>query len=314
MAGKDLYAVLGVAKSATPDEIRKTYKKLARTLHPDVNPGNAGAEARFREVSAAYAVLSDPEKRKLYDQYGDVALQAGFDAQAAERMRSFGGGGSPFDFGSWSQSFAQGGGLDELLGGLFGGRRRGGGGGGFQQGPRRGRDQEAELRIDLPLSVRGGTTTLRLDQPVEVKIPKGVRDGQALRLAGLGEPGGGGGPAGDLLIRIRVLEHPVYTRDGDDLRVEVPVTLAEAIRGGSVAFQGPTGEVAIKIPPGTQSGQTFRLRGLGASAKGNLYARVLVTSPPPDELRTEAQAQELEQLAERLAAFYPPDPRVQVRF
>ena len=310
MAGKDLYAVLGVAKGATQDEIRKIYKKLARTLHPDVNPGDEGAEARFREVSAAYAVLSDPDKRKLYDQYGDVALQAGFDAQAAERMRSFGGGGSPFDFGSWSQSFAQGGGLDELLGGIFGGRRRGG----FQQGPRRGRDQEAELKIDLPLSVRGGTTTIRLDQPVEVKIPKGVRDGQALRLAGLGEPGSGGGPAGDLLIRIRVLEHPIYRRDGDDLRVEVPVTLAEAIQGGSVAFQGPTGEVAIKIPPGTQSGQNFRLRGLGATAKGNLYARVLVTSPPPDEHRTEAQTQELLELGERLAAFYPSDPRVQVRF
>ncbi|MBL4846392.1 MAG: J domain-containing protein [Planctomycetes bacterium] len=305
MAGKDLYAILGVARGAPADEIRKSFKKLARKLHPDVNPAG---EEQFREVSAAYGVLSDPDKRKLYDEFGDVALQAGFDSAAAERMRQFGGQ-SPFDFGSWSQSFNQGsGGLDELLGSLFGGRRRG------QRGPKRGRDQEVELKIDLPLSVRGGTATIRLDQPVEVKIPKGVREGQALRLAGLGQPGSGGGPAGDLLIRISVLEHSVYRREGDDLHVEVPVSLAEAIRGGAVEFEGPTGEVSIKLPPGTQSGQTFRLRGLGARKGGNLLARVLVTAPAADALRDEARAAELDAIAEQLASFYSDDLRTQVRF
>jgi curved DNA-binding protein len=310
MAGKDLYAILGVARDASSDEIRKTFKKLARKLHPDVNPGDAAAEARFREVSAAYNVLSDAEKRKLYDEFGDVALQAGFDAAAAERMRRFGGG-SPFDFGSWSQSFGGGGGgLDELLGSLFGGR----GGGRFNRGPRRGRDKEVELKVDLPLSVKGGTATIRIGKPIEVKIPKGVREGQALRLAGLGEPGSGGGPAGDLLVRVRVLSHPTYRREGDDLHVEVPVTLAEAIRGGPVEFEGPTGPVTVKLPAGTQSGQTFRLRGLGARSGGNLLARVLVTAPAPDALRDEAKSAELDALAEKLAEFYPENPRVKVRF
>lgn len=310
MAGKDLYAILGVARDASSDEIRKSFKKLARKLHPDVNPGDSAAEARFREVSAAYNVLSDEEKRKLYDEFGDVALQAGFDAAAAERMRRFGGA-SPFDFGSWSQSFGGGGGgLEELLGSLFGGR----GGGRFSRGPRRGRDREVELKVDLPLSVKGGTATIRLDKPVEVKIPKGVREGQALRLAGLGEPGANGGPAGDLLVRVRVLSHPTYRREGDDLHVEVPVTLAEAIRGGPVEFEGPTGPVTIKLPAGTQSGQTFRLRGLGARSGGNLLARVLVTAPAPDALRDEEKSAELEALAEQLAGFYPENPRVKVRF
>ena len=313
MAGKDLYAILGVARDASSDEIRKSFKKLARKLHPDVNPGDSGAEARFREVSAAYGVLSDAEKRKLYDEFGDTALQAGFDAAAAERMRRFGGG-SPFDFGSWSQSFGGsggGGGLEELLGSILGGGR---GGGRFSRGPRRGRDREVELKVDLPLSVKGGTATIRLEKPIEVKIPKGVREGQALRLAGLGEPGSGGGPGGDLLVRVRVLSHPTYRREGDDLHVEVPVTLAEAIRGGPVEFEGPTGPVTIKLPAGTQSGQTFRLRGLGARAGGNLLARVLVTAPAADPLRDEAKTAELEALAEQLAGFYPEDPRVQVRF
>ncbi|MGE0710204.1 MAG: DnaJ C-terminal domain-containing protein [Planctomycetota bacterium] len=314
--GKDLYAVLGVAKDASADEIRKTYRKLAKQLHPDVNPAG---EERFKEVSAAYAVLSDADKRALYDEFGELALQANFDKEQIERLRRFGGGGAPFDFQSWSSSFAAGGGLEELLGGLFGGRFGGGGGfGGFARGPRRGRDVEAELKIDLPLSVRGGTTTIQLlragRERAEVKIPPGVRDGQALRLAGLGEPGQMGAPAGDLIVHLKLLEHPSYRREGDDLHVEVPVTLAEAIRGGKVSFEGPTGEVSIKLPPGTQSGQSFRLRGLGARKEGNLYARVVIASPPADGSREEARQRELAELAEKLEAFYPQNPRDKVRF
>jgi len=308
--GKDLYAVLGVEKGASQGEIRKSYRALAKKLHPDVNPAG---EEQFKEVSAAYAVLSDKDKRALYDEFGDLALQANFDREQIERLRRFGGGGQPFDFNSWSSSFAAGGGLEELLGSLFGGRFGGG-----RAGPRRGRDVEAELKIDLPLSVKGGTTTLRLLQAgrdtVEVKVPAGVREGQALRLAGLGQPGANGGPAGDLLIRLKILSHPHYRREGDDLHVEVPVTMGEAIRGGKVSFEGPTGEVGLKIPPGTQSGQTFRLRGLGARKGGNLYARILVTAPPADTTREEARQKELEELAETLDGFYPDDLRGQVRF
>jgi curved DNA-binding protein len=311
--GKDLYAVLGVARDATEGEIRKVYRGLAKKLHPDVNPAG---EERFKEVSAAYAVLSDGDKRGLYDEFGDLALQANFDREQIERRRRFGGG-MPFDFQNWSSSFAAGGGLEELLGGLFGGRFSGFGGG-PGRAPRRGRDVEAELKIDLALSIKGGTTSIRVlstgQDRVEVKIPPGVRDGQLMRLANLGESGEFGGPAGDLLVRLKLLAHPHYRREGDDLHVEVPVTLSEAIRGGKVSFEGPTGEVTLKLPAGTQSGQSFRLRGLGARKNGNLYARILVTAPSADALLDDARQVELEEIAERLEGFYGDDVRGKVRF
>lgn len=323
MASKDLYSVLGVSRTASSDEIRSEYRKLARKLHPDVNPGDDEAEARFKEVSAAYSVLSDEKKRKLYDEFGDVALQVGFDEEKAEQMRRFGGGGANFDFRDWSQGQFAGGGLEELLGSLFGGRFGGfaGQGGTRVRHARKGNSIEAELAIDLPLSVRGGTTSVRLNLPgrelVEVKVPPGVKDGQSLRLSGLGQPGAFGGPAGDLLVRLRVLEHSCYRREGDDLHVEVPVTLAEALEGGKVSFQGPTGEVTLTIPPGTQSGQSFRLRGLGAAGragKGNLYARIVITSPKVDERTSEEARARLRELAQGLADYYPDDPRVGVQF
>ena len=314
MASKDLYQVLGVSREATADEIRSTYRKLARKLHPDVNPGDEAAEAQFKEVSAAYSVLSDPEKRGLYDEFGDVALQAGFDRQKAEQMRRFGGGGA-FDFGNWSEDVFSGGGLDDLLGSLFGGRGGVRFGFGGQRRPRKGQDLLAELAIDLPLSVRGGTTALRLNLPgrerVDVRIPPGVQDGQTLRLKGLGGQGSHGGPPGDLHVKLRVLDHPCYRREGDDLHVEVPVTLTEAIEGAKVEFQAPSGDVSLTIPPGTQSGQSFRLRGLGVRG-GNLYVRVVIASPGPQE--DEERRAQLKELAEQLREFYPDDVRVQVKF
>jgi len=320
MASQDLYAVVGVARTASQDDIRSAYRQLARKLHPDVNPGDAAAEARFKEVSAAYSVLSDEKKRRLYDEFGDAALQANFDEQRLEQIRRYGGlgGGTPFDFDQWSQTHFAGGGLDELLANLMGGRFARGG---PRRGPTRGADVEAELTIDLALAVRGGTTSLRLGLPgrehVEVRIPEGIKSGQALRLAGLGQPGQLGGPAGDLLVRVRVLDHPSYRRDGDDLHVELPVTLSEAIVGGKVRFQGPTGEVALTLPPGTQTGQSFRLRGLGVKrrdgTRGNLYVRAAITLPELAHL-DEAQRQRLEEAARAAEDLYRSDVRLKVQF
>lgn len=309
MASKDLYAVLGVARTASADELRSAYRKLARKLHPDVNPGDKAAEARFKEVSAAYGVLSDEKKRKLYDEFGDVALQAGFDEQKAEQLRRMGGAGAGgFDFSDWSERFGGGGGFEDILGGLFGGRFG-------RRGPRRGQDVHAELEVDLPLAVRGGTTSIRLPRgPVEVRIPEGIDEGQQLRLAGLGEPGEHGAPHGDLYVKVRFAQHPSYRREGDDLHVDVPITLAEAVLGGKVAFAGPTGEVSLTIPPGTQSGRSFRLRGLGVrtrKAQGNLYARVVVVAPEP---ASDADKERLAALARELAPLYAGDVRAKVRF
>jgi curved DNA-binding protein len=313
VASKDLYAVLGVPRGASQDEVRDTYRKLARKLHPDVNPDDAAAEARFKEVTAAYQVLSDVEKRSLYNEFGDVALQAGFDKARAEQMRRFGGGGSAFDFGNWSQGYASGGGsLEEMLANLVGGRFGGGG----RRGPRKGENLVTEVGIDLPMAISGGTTTLRLElagrEEIDVRIPPGIADGQSLRLAGLGRSGSGGAPAGDLLVKIKVLPHPCYRREGDDLHVDVPITVGEAVRGAELRFQGPTGEIAIKVSPGTKSGQSLRLRGLGAKGTGNLYARLLVATPLPPDATDEREA--FDQVVDKLATYYPDDPRVQVRF
>jgi curved DNA-binding protein len=310
VASKDLYKVLGVERGASQDDIRTEYRKLARKLHPDVNPGDKAAEARFKEVSAAYGVLSDEQKRKLYDEFGDVALQVGFDEKKAEQLRrmgGLGGGGQEFDFGRWSESFGGGaGGFEDILGGIFGGRFG-------RRGPRRGRDVQARLEVPLPLAVKGGQTTIHLQGrgPVDVKIPEGTPDGATLRLSGLGEPGEEGAHAGDLYLELEVAEHPSFRREGDDLHVEVPITVPEAVLGGKVAFAGPTGEVSLKIPPGTQSGRSFRLRGLGAKGKdgerGNLYVKVLVVLP-------EAGGERLEAAAKELQALYQGDPRSKISF
>jgi curved DNA-binding protein len=308
VASKDLYAVLGVARTASQDEIRTAYRKLARTLHPDVKPGDKAAEARFKEITAAYAVLQDEQKRKLYDEFGDVALQAGFDEKRAEQLRRMGGAGGGaggFDFGSWSESFSEGGGLDDILGSIFGGRFGG------RRGPRRGQDVRAKLEVDLATAVRGGTTRVDIGgRSVDVKIPEGTSDGQTLRLGGLGQPGHDGAPDGDLYVELAIAEHPIYRREGDDLHVDVPITVPEAVLGGKVAFAGPTGEVALKVPPGTQSGRSFRLRGLGVKGRdgpGNLYARVVVVLP-------EGQDERLLKIARELEGLYTGDVRAKVRF
>jgi curved DNA-binding protein len=317
---KDLYEILGVTKTTEKDEIKKKYKKLARKYHPDVNPGDKEAERKFKEISAAHAVLTDDEKRKLYDEFGDVALQTGFDAKRAREWRTAGagaraggfpGGGGGFEGFDWTESVGGGGtvNFEDLFGDLFGGRGRRGGG--FRaRGPEPGEDIEASLELDFMTAIKGGHTRISLEKPgadgnlaretIDVNVPAGVREGQRLRLAGLGAPGQRGAPAGDLYVRIHVQPHPFYKREGDDLHVEVPITVGEAVGGATVSFPTPSGDVELKVPPLTQSGRRFRLRGLGAATKqgkGDLYAKVVVHVPTQS-------ADELRELAKKVDGFY----------
>jgi len=298
---KDLYNVLGVSRGASQDEIKNVYRKHARKLHPDVNPGDEDAETRFKEISAAYSVLSDEDKRKLYDEFGDVALQAGFDSERARRYKSMGGG-TPFDFGNWSSEaysdFSGSGGFEDMLGSLFGGRFR-------RRAPQKGADLRADLQIDLPTAVAGGTHTIVVGgRQVDVKLPTGVKDGQQLRLSGLGQQSPGG--AGDLYVKIRLAEHPCYRRDGDDLHLDVPITVLEAVAGGKVDIPTPKGQVTITVPPGSQSGRKLRLKGLGI-AGGNLYAHLEVVVPADGGEAVEALARDLQE-------HYQGDVRKDVRF
>jgi len=318
---RDLYEVLGVARDADPDALRKAYRKLARRHHPDVNPGDEAAEERFKEISEAYDVLSDPVKRRNYDEFGEISLQGGFDAEQARRAREafgarFGGepgpgaagfefrSGEPFEFGD----------LDDLLGRFgFGGR----GGRGGRAGGMRGPDLEATLELDFLEAAKGGEKRLSLQlagedgrvrtQTLTVRIPPGVGDGGRIRLRGKGAPGRGGAPAGDLWATVRVRPHPVFRREGRDVSVEVPVTIAEAIRGAKIEVPTLDGRATVTVPPGTDSGQKLRLRGKGipdpkGGAPGDLY--VVIQIRVPKGLDAEAAA-----ALDTLAEAGPENPR-----
>ncbi len=283
---KDFYATLGVPKDADAATIKKAYRRLARELHPDHNPGDAAAEARFKEVGEAYAVLADDEQRRQYDA---IRAMAGGGARFAAGPGGSGGAGFEDLFGGVFGGGAgpnvrystSGGGFEDILSGLFGG----GGPAGFRaRGPARGQDMEATTSLPFRQAVEGSTVTLGVEgRRVTARIPPGVRDGQRIRLRGKGRPGDGGGPAGDLVITVRVEPHPVFALDGRDLRVTVPVTFAEAALGAQVDV--PTldgGTVRVKVPAGTPSGRTLRVRGRGvetAQGKGDLLVTVQVAVP-----------------------------------
>ena len=347
MAPSDYYQILGVDRSASHEEIRKAYRKLARKYHPDINPGNKDAENRFKELSVAHDVLSDPEKRKLYDEFGEAGLAAGFDA---EKVRSYQ---------QWQQQSARAGGTYEFnmddLGDLFG--ELGGfstAGGRTRPGPMRGQDIEASMDIDFLDAVRGFQTSITLQRPVQcdtchgagtkpgtkptacpdchgtgsksvsqgplqfrrtcprcagsgqlpgdpcaacggtgrvarpetirVNIPPGAEPGKRIRLRGKGEAGVHGGPAGDLYLTPRIRPHPILTRSGRDLSIELPMTVGEAVRGAMVEVPTPAGTIKVKIPAGAQSGQQLRVKGKGVAAHGqspagDLYLRLMVRVP-----------------------------------
>jgi len=293
VADKDFYELLGVERSASDQEIRKAYRKLARKYHPDVNPNDPTAEARFKDASFAYEVLSDAEKRKLYDEFGEQGLTDGFDADRARQYQQWQQQTrqSPF----YESQFRQDGDLEELLRNMFGGGRA-------AAGPRRGADSSGEVTIDFLDAIRGGevrVSTAGQSGALRIKIPEGTDDGSKIRLAGKGQPGAQGGPDGDLYLTIHVRPHPIYERDGRDLRIEVPVTVGEAIRGASIEVPTPHGNVSLKVPPRSRNGQRLRLRGKGvrvrgADAPGDLYVTLRVELPDSKEKRLEELASELE--------------------
>lgn len=280
MAQQDLYRVLGLEKGASEADLKKAYRKLARELHPDRNPGDNAKEERFKQVSAAYDVLSDAKKRGLYDQYGMDGLREGFDPAAYEAFRQGHGGGGGFGGFDPSDFFGAGGGgvpfdLSDLLGGL------GGRGGRRPAGPRKGQDIEAVLRIDMHDAVLGVERELGLpgaSGPVRVRIPAGARPGTKLRLREKGQPGARGGPAGDLILSIQVEEHPYFyfVEGDDDLHVRLPVKVSEAYLGAKVQVVTPEGPVQLRIPAGTEQGAKLRLREKGAPKKGGGKADLIV--------------------------------------
>ena len=286
MAEKDYYEILGVKKSASEEEIKKAYRTLAKKYHPDKNKGNKEAENRFKEISEAYAVLSDKEKREQYDRLGREAFSfgaggqnpfAGFDFGQFRARASRGGGGGA---GGGRRSTGSAGGFTDIFSDLFGGAA-----GGFDPMPTGGSDITAELTIDFRDAVLGTTMDLTVNgSHIKVKIPEGVADGQTIRLRGKGSPGSGG-PPGDLNVLVHVRPHPFFERRGEDIHIDLPITVGEAIRGAEIEVPTVHGPVRAKIPPGTQGGQTFRLSGKGVKKKGDHYYRVEIVVPrsvPPE--------------------------------
>jgi molecular chaperone DnaJ len=331
MADRNYYQVLGVARGASHDEIRKAYRKLARKYHPDINPGNKDAESKFKEISAAYDVLGDDKKRKLYDEFGEAGLAPGFDAEQARGYQQWrqqserAGGAYEFNFDD----------LGEIFGGLGGMFRQGPG---AEAGPLHGQDIESNMDIDFLDAVRGFQTSITLERPVScdvcrgtgakpgtkprtcpecrgsgtksvgrgpmqfrqtcprcsgtgqlpgdpcatcggsgrvvrpetirVNVPPGAEAGKRIRLRGKGEAGVRGGPAGDLYITPRIRPHPILTRSGRDLTMDLPITVGEAVRGAAVEVPTPGGAINVKIPAGAQSGQLLRIKGKGVAAHG----------------------------------------------
>lgn len=288
---KDFYKVLGVDKSVSAADLKKTYRKLARQYHPDSNPGDATAEAKFKEISEAYSVLNDPEQREEYDQIRAMGSGARFSAPGA-------GGGGGFDdvFSRFGQQRGGGqapGGFEDIFsmfdqgGGGFGSGRFGQTTGGFRGfgGPQRGADVTARTTIDFVTAAKGETITLQGEDnvPFKVKIPAGVSDGQKIRLRGRGRKSPDGGESGDIVVTVAVRPHPVFTRDGLNLRVTVPVTFTEAALGATIEVPTLGGDpVRLRVAPGTPSGRVLRVKGRGIESTkgaGDLLAEVQVAVP-----------------------------------
>ena len=280
MAGEDYYNILGVKRDASEREIKQAYRRLARKYHPDVNPGDKSAETKFKQINGAYEVLSDKEKRKKYDKFGDQW-------QYADQFAGAGGQQTPFwDFsqaGDSSRFYY----TDSAPGSLFDELLRGFGGGATSRRTRskRGQDIEVPVEVTLEEAYHGAGRLVDLgEKRIEVKIPSGVKDGSRVRIAGKGWPGHGGAQNGDLFLVVSVKPHKIFERRGDDLHVEVAVPLTVAMLGGEIQVPTLKGKVMLKIPSETQNGRVFRLAGkgmphLGKSSSGDLLAKVKVVLP-----------------------------------
>jgi DnaJ-class molecular chaperone len=310
----DYYQQLGVSRKASSDEVKKAYRKLAKQFHPDHNPNDKAAEEKFKVVNEAFEVLSDDKKRRLYDEFGADAAKFGWDEKKAEQLRAYrngaytssgsqGFGGMPFDFGG-------GGNVDfeSILGEMFGGGARRG----RRSGARAGADLETSLEIPLRESVLGVEKALQVNgHRITVSIPAGVETGSRVRLLGQGAPGERGGAPGDLYVSIVVLDHPIVRRQGQDLFVDLPVTVEEAAFGGEIPVPTFSGPGTIALRPGTQSGTKLRLRGKGVPAlkggpTGDLYLVVHIKLPP-------VQDEKLKKAIQALASGYEQNVRADLK-
>ena len=328
---QDYYKVLGVARDASQGEVKKAYRRLARKYHPDVNPDNAETEEKFKEIQEAYSALSDPEKRKQYDTYGRVDFDPNEGFDPFKRARRHGGGGIGVDFGDLGGgSFHD---LGDIFGDLFGGSRRT-----PQKKPHKGKDQEMSIEIDFADAVRGTSVTLPVQTQVpcqlcggrgttgrdqcaschgigvvisterlRVKVAEGIDDGKKIRVAGKGNPGKRGGVSGDLIVTVRVGKHPFFKREHDNILSSVPITFTEAYKGAEIEVGTIHGPVRAKVPPGTDSGQAFRLRGKGAKNPktrvcGDHYYTVRIVVP-------KVQSPAGDEAAKRVGELYPGNPR-----
>jgi DnaJ-class molecular chaperone len=274
----DPYAALGVPKSSSADEVRKAYRKLAKELHPDVRPNDKASAERFKRVTAAFNLLTDETQRARFDR-GEI------DADGNERPQFQPGAG----FGGFAGARARGGGgradvFEDLFDGLF---SRGGGARGFG-GVQRGEDVRYRMEVDFLDAVNGGRrrVTMSDGKSLDLAIPAGLSSGQTLRLKGQGMPGLGGGPSGDALVEVTVGEHPAFKREGENIRMELRVSLTEAVEGGKVPVNTPQGAVSLSIPPGTNSGDILKLRGKGVQTRpnpGDLLVRLLIVLPRKDD-------------------------------
>jgi DnaJ-class molecular chaperone len=317
---KDYYKTLGVSRSASSDEIQKAYRNLARKYHPDLNPDDKSAKQKFQDVQQAYETLNDPKKKQMYDQFG-----SDYEQMAGGAGPQFTGGQVPPGF---EQMFGGAGGaasgitLEELMRQFGMGSSPFGGEGGGRRRTRRpaqepGEDLRHELEIPFRTAIEGGKVSLRLRRPsgktetIDVSIPAGIEAGKTLRLRGQGEPSTSGGAAGDLLITIRIAEHESFTREGLNLTVKVPITIAEALLGGKIEVPSPHGTLTLTVPAGTSSGKRIRAKGQGIHAKdgtvGDLYAEVQIVVPK--KLSNKAT-----ELVKQLGDLLEDDPRENLHF